>query len=73
MPLFQVIVESAKFDILLKVKRGSKEEKFKVEVRKNNEACLEPNAADRELGFMRPLWDYRWNKNSLYKMEHGGG
>nr|POF18451.1 disease resistance protein rga2 [Quercus suber] len=36
-------------------------------------ACLESNAADRELGFMRPLWDYRWNKNSLYKMEHNGG
>lgn len=35
--LKQVIEDAAKFDLLLKLKRGSKEEKFKVEVHKNNE------------------------------------
>ena len=39
----QVIDESAKFDMLLKVKRGSKEEKFKVEVHKNNEGSFHLN------------------------------
>ncbi|CAK9325701.1 unnamed protein product [Citrullus colocynthis] len=33
----EVIEDAAKFDLLLKLKRGSKEEKFKVEVHKNNE------------------------------------
>ncbi|KAL8471137.1 hypothetical protein ACS0TY_028728 [Phlomoides rotata] len=34
---------SAKFDMLLKVKRGEKEEKFKVEVHKNNEGGFHLN------------------------------
>ncbi|KAI3975296.1 hypothetical protein MKX01_033536 [Papaver californicum] len=33
----EVIEESTKFHMLLKVKRGSKEEKYKVEVHKNDE------------------------------------
>ena len=32
-----------KFDMLLKVKRGEKEEKFKVEVHKNNEGAYRLN------------------------------
>ncbi|KAJ7949410.1 Cysteine proteinase inhibitor [Quillaja saponaria] len=39
----EVIDEFAKFDILLKVKRGSKEEKLKVEVHKNNEGAFHLN------------------------------
>ncbi|KAM3685750.1 hypothetical protein ACB098_11G144300 [Castanea mollissima] len=39
----EVIDESSKFDMLLKVKRGSKEEKFKVEVHKNNEGSFHLN------------------------------
>jgi hypothetical protein len=38
-----VVDESAKFDMVLKVKRGSKEEKFKVEVHKNNEGSFHLN------------------------------
>ncbi|KAK4756006.1 hypothetical protein SAY87_009763 [Trapa incisa] len=34
----EVMEDSAKFDMLLKVKRGEKEEKFKVEVHKNHES-----------------------------------
>ncbi|KAK4798450.1 hypothetical protein SAY86_030776 [Trapa natans] len=36
----EVVEDSAKFDMLLKVKRGEKEEKFKVEVHKNHEGGL---------------------------------
>lgn len=39
----QVAESSAKFDMLLKVKRGDKEEKFKVEVHKNHEGILQLN------------------------------
>uniref|UniRef100_A0A2N9IKN7 Cysteine proteinase inhibitor n=1 Tax=Fagus sylvatica TaxID=28930 RepID=A0A2N9IKN7_FAGSY len=39
----EVVDESAKFDMVLKVKRGSKEEKFKVEVHKNNEGSFHLN------------------------------
>ncbi|XP_061349991.1 cysteine proteinase inhibitor 6 [Gastrolobium bilobum] len=39
----EVIDDSAKFDMLLKVKRGDKEEKFKVEVHKNNEGKFHLN------------------------------
>lgn len=41
--LLQVVENSAKFDMLLKVKRGEKEEKFKVEVHKNHEGGLHLN------------------------------
>ncbi|XP_008375331.1 cysteine proteinase inhibitor 6-like isoform X1 [Malus domestica] len=39
----QVIEEHAKFNMLLKVKRGSKEEKFKAEVHKNMEGAFSLN------------------------------
>ncbi|XP_065867416.1 cysteine proteinase inhibitor 6 [Euphorbia lathyris] len=39
----EVIENSAKFDMLLKVKRGSVEEKFKVEVHKNHEGNFHLN------------------------------
>ncbi|WCJ39202.1 Cysteine proteinase inhibitor 12 [Euphorbia peplus] len=39
----EVIENSAKFDMLLKVKRGSVEEKFKVEVHKNHEGNFQLN------------------------------
>ncbi|KAF8009976.1 hypothetical protein BT93_J0835 [Corymbia citriodora subsp. variegata] len=39
----EVAEDSAKFDMLLKVKRGDKEEKFKVEVHKNHEGILKLN------------------------------
>lgn len=39
----EVIEESAKFDMLLKVKRGDKEEKFKVQVHKNDEGDFHLN------------------------------
>lgn len=39
----QVIDDFAKFDLLLKVKRGTKEEKYKVEVHKNNEGNFHLN------------------------------
>lgn len=42
----QVVETSAKFDMLLKVKRGDKEEKFKVEVHRNNEGAFHLNKMD---------------------------
>ncbi|ERM99075.1 hypothetical protein AMTR_s00101p00100170 [Amborella trichopoda] len=39
----EVIEESAKFDMLLKLKRGNKEEKYKVEVHKNLEGSYHLN------------------------------
>ncbi|GFY81207.1 cystatin B [Actinidia rufa] len=39
----EVIEESAKIDMLLKLKRGGKEEKFKVEVHKNHEGTFHLN------------------------------
>lgn len=39
----EVMEESAKIDMVLKVKRGDKEEKFKVEVHKNNEGTFQLN------------------------------
>ncbi|CAA7016232.1 unnamed protein product [Microthlaspi erraticum] len=39
----EVTGEAAKFNLLLKLKRGDKEEKFKVEVHKNNEGALHLN------------------------------
>lgn len=39
----EVMEESAKIDMVLKVKRGDKEEKFKVEVHKNNEGTFHLN------------------------------
>ncbi|KAK4783061.1 hypothetical protein SAY86_007435 [Trapa natans] len=39
----EVVESTAKFDMLLKVKRGEKEEKFKVEVHKNHEGGLHLN------------------------------
>jgi hypothetical protein len=39
----QVNDDVAKFNLLLKVKRGEKEEKFKVEVHKNNEGSFRLN------------------------------
>lgn len=43
-----MIEETAKFDMLLKVKRGSKEEKFKVEVHKNLEGNFLLNQMQQE-------------------------
>lgn len=39
----QVIEELAKFEMLLKVKRGSKEENIKVQVHKNKEGAFHLN------------------------------
>lgn len=39
----QVVEDSAKFDLLLRLKRGSKEEKLKVEVHKNVEGTFHLN------------------------------
>ena len=47
--LFQVIEDLAKFDLLLKLKRGSKEEKYKVEVHKNLEGIFHLNQMQEEL------------------------
>lgn len=44
----QVIDDFAKFNLLLKVKRGEKEEKFKVEVHKNNEGALHLNQMEQD-------------------------
>ncbi|GER33278.1 cysteine proteinase inhibitor [Striga asiatica] len=42
----EVVEASAKFDMLLKVKRGGKEEKFKVEVHRNEEGGFHLNKMD---------------------------
>ncbi|XP_038690919.1 cysteine proteinase inhibitor 6-like [Tripterygium wilfordii] len=39
----EVVEDSAKYEMLLKVKRGDKEEKYKVEVHQNNEGALHLN------------------------------
>lgn len=44
----QVIEELAKFDMLLKLKRGNKEEKFKVEVHKKLEGTFDLNHVQQE-------------------------
>jgi len=44
----QVIDDFAKFNLLLKVKRGDKEEKFKVEVHQNNEGALHLNQMEQD-------------------------
>lgn len=44
----QVIDDTAKFNLLLKVKRGQKEEKFKVEVHKNNEGNFHLNQMEAD-------------------------
>ncbi|KAL1564301.1 Cysteine proteinase inhibitor 6 [Salvia divinorum] len=44
----EVVESSAKFDMLLKVKRGGKEEKFKVEVHRNNEGGFQLNKMDAD-------------------------
>ncbi|OIW08132.1 hypothetical protein TanjilG_06675 [Lupinus angustifolius] len=44
----EVIDDSAKFNLLLKVKRGDKEEKFKVEVHKNNEGGFNLNHLEQD-------------------------
>ncbi|KAL6288928.1 hypothetical protein ACE6H2_006438 [Prunus campanulata] len=44
----QVIEEHAKFNMLLKLKRGDKEEKFKVEVHKNNEGAFKLNQMEAD-------------------------
>ncbi|CAA2963353.1 cysteine proteinase inhibitor 6-like [Olea europaea var. sylvestris] len=44
----EVVEESAKFDMLLKVNRGGKEEKFKVEVHKNNEGGFHLNQMESD-------------------------
>ncbi|KAL6514202.1 hypothetical protein OROHE_019189 [Orobanche hederae] len=43
----EVVETSAKFDMLLKVKRGEKEEKFKVEVHRNTEGGFQLNKSDQ--------------------------
>jgi len=43
----QVTGEAAKYNMLLKLKRGEKEEKFKVEVHKNHEGALHLNHAEQ--------------------------
>ncbi|KAK7256937.1 hypothetical protein RIF29_30549 [Crotalaria pallida] len=44
----EVIDDFAKFNLLLKVKRGDKEEKFKVEVHKNNEGAFHLNQMEQD-------------------------
>ncbi|BFG20592.1 hypothetical protein CerSpe_068660 [Prunus speciosa] len=44
----EVIEEHAKFNMLLKLKRGDKEEKFKVEVHKNNEGTFKLNQMEAD-------------------------
>uniref|UniRef100_A0A1D1Y3V9 Cysteine proteinase inhibitor n=1 Tax=Anthurium amnicola TaxID=1678845 RepID=A0A1D1Y3V9_9ARAE len=44
----EVIEDHAKFDLLLKLKRGSKEEKFKVEVHKNMEGTFHLNQMEQD-------------------------
>ncbi|KAG6424804.1 hypothetical protein SASPL_115224 [Salvia splendens] len=44
----EVVESSAKFAMLLKVKRGGKEEKFKVEVHKNDEGGFQLNKMDAD-------------------------
>lgn len=44
----EVIDDVAKFNILLKLKRGEKEEKFKVEVHKNNEGSFHLNQMEQD-------------------------
>ncbi|KAE9592783.1 putative Cystatin domain-containing protein [Lupinus albus] len=44
----EVIDDFAKFNLLLKVKRGDKEEKFKVEVHKNNEGGFHLNQMEQD-------------------------
>ncbi|KAF9599351.1 hypothetical protein IFM89_036808 [Coptis chinensis] len=44
----EVIDESAKFDMLLKMKRGSKEEKYKVEVHKNKAGTFHLNQVEQD-------------------------
>jgi hypothetical protein len=44
----QVNDDVAKFNLLLKVKRGEKEEKFKVEVHKDNEGSFRLNQMEAD-------------------------
>lgn len=44
----EVVESSAKFEMLLKVKRGDKEEKFKVEVHRNTEGGFQLNKMDAD-------------------------
>nr|DAD21114.1 TPA_asm: hypothetical protein HUJ06_022577 [Nelumbo nucifera] len=44
----EVIEEVAKLNLLLKVKRGNKEEKFKVEVHKNVEGIFHLNLVEQD-------------------------
>ncbi|XP_027355042.1 cysteine proteinase inhibitor 6 [Abrus precatorius] len=44
----EVIDDFAKFNMLLKVKRGNKEEKFKVEVHKNNQGGFHVNQMEQD-------------------------
>ncbi|TKY56061.1 Cysteine proteinase inhibitor 12 [Spatholobus suberectus] len=44
----EVIDDFAKFNLLLKVKRGQKEEKFKVEVHKNNQGGFQLNQMEQD-------------------------
>ncbi|KAL9298282.1 hypothetical protein ACSQ67_024178 [Phaseolus vulgaris] len=44
----EVVDDFAKFNLLLKVKRGEKEEKFKVEVHKNNQGELHLNQMEQD-------------------------
>ncbi|KAG7945946.1 hypothetical protein I3843_14G013000 [Carya illinoinensis] len=46
----EVIEDFAKFDLLLKLKRGSKEEKYKVEVHKNNAGGFHLNQMEQHEG-----------------------
>lgn len=48
----QVIEDFAKFDLLLKLKRGSKEEKYKVEVHKNNAGGFHLNQMEQHEGWL---------------------
>jgi hypothetical protein len=44
----EVVEDFAKFDILMKLKRGNKEEKFKAEVHKNLEGAFVLNQMQQE-------------------------
>lgn len=64
----QVIDDLAKFDILLKVKRGTKEEKYKVEVHKNNEGTFHLNQMEADSSWFQT---YPFSMDILYAIKHG--
>ena len=64
----QVIDDFAKFDLVLKVKRGNKEEKYKVEVHKNNEGNFHLNQMEQDSSWFQTC--YPFNVECLYAIKH---